>query len=141
MVLKRIAKKKLNEIITQELLNLLQEYDDVEEQGLNETANNVNNFQEANKIINRYEDIIKRQNKKEVGYIDKKGELFKKFKDTENLFDNVVQSRSTINFKILFYKFLRIYPTFKKPILQSSYFKNNFETNKVVWKDNPTFFV
>ena len=132
MVLKRIAKKKLNEIITQELLNLLQEYDDVEEQGLNETANNVNNFQEANKIINRYEDIIKRQNKKAVGYIDKKGELFKKFKDTENLFDNVVQSRSTINFKILFYKFLRIYPTFKKPILQSSYFKNNFETNKVV---------
>ena len=132
MVLKRIAKKKLNEIITQELLNLLQEYDDIEEQGLNETANNVNNFQEANKIINRYEDIIKRQNKKAVGYIDKKGELFKKFKDTENLFDNVVQSRSTINFKILFYKFLRIYPTFKKPILQSSYFKNNFETNKVV---------
>ena len=132
MVLKRIAKKKLNEIITQELLNLLQEYDDVEEQGLNETANNVNNFQEANKIINRYEDIIKRQNKKAIGYIDKKGELFKKFKDTENLFDNVVQSRSTINFKILFYKFLRIYSTFKKPILQSSYFKNNFETNKVV---------
>ena len=132
MVLKRIAKKKLNEIITQELLNLLQEYDDVEEQGLNETANNVNNFQEANKIINCYEDIIKRQNKKAIGYIDKKGELFKKFKDTENLFDNVVQSRSTINFKILFYKFLRIYPTFKKPILQSSYFKNNFETDKVV---------
>ena len=65
MVLKRIAKKKLNEIITQELLNLLQEYDDVEEQGLNETANNVNNFQEANKIINRYEDIIKRQTKKQ----------------------------------------------------------------------------
>ena len=132
MVLKRIAKKKLNEIITQELLNLLQEYDDVEEQGLNETANNVNNFQEANKVINRYEDIIKRQNKKAIGYIDKKGELFKNFKDTEKLFDNVVQSRSTINFKILFYNFLRIYPTFKKPILQSSYFKNNFETNKVV---------
>ena len=90
MVLKRIAKKKLNEIITQELLNLLQEYDDVEQQGINKTANNVNNFQEANKIINRYEDIIKRQNKKAIGYIDKKGELFKKFKDTENLFDNVV---------------------------------------------------
>ena len=90
MVLKRIAKKKLNEIITQELLNLLQEYDDVEQQGINKTANNVNNFQEANKIINRYEDIIKRQNKKAIGYIDKKEELFKKFKDTENLFDNVV---------------------------------------------------
>ena len=41
------TKKKTNENIERELLNSLQENDDVEEQTLNETANNVNNSQEA----------------------------------------------------------------------------------------------
>ena len=65
MVSKRIAKETSNERIKRELLNLLlQENDDVEEQGLNETANNVNNSQEVIIVICRYEDIIKTQNKK-----------------------------------------------------------------------------
>ena len=38
---------KTNEVIKQGLLNLLHENDDVEEQELNETANNVENSQEA----------------------------------------------------------------------------------------------
>ena len=110
MVLKRIAKKRTNETVKQEPLNLLQENDDVVEQGLNKRANNVNNFQKAIKIINRFEDIIKTQNIKAMGYIGKEGELLKKFKDTENFFDNVGQSRSTIYFKISLYKFLKKYP-------------------------------
>ena len=47
MMLKRIVEKKKSESIKQELLNTFQENDDVEEQGLNETAINVNNSQEA----------------------------------------------------------------------------------------------
>ena len=61
---KSITKKKTNEIIKREMLNLLQENDDVEKRVLNETADNVNNSQEAKRLINRYEDIIKTQNKK-----------------------------------------------------------------------------
>ena len=61
---KSITKKKTNEIIKREMLNLLQENDDVEKRVLNETANNVNNSQEAKRLINCYEDIIKTQNKK-----------------------------------------------------------------------------
>ena len=141
MVLKRIAKKKTNETVKQEPLNLLQENDDVVEQGLNKRANNVNNFQKAIKIINRFEDIIKTQNIKAMGYIGKEGELLKKFKDTENFFDNVGQSRSTIYFKISLYKFLKKYPSLKKSTLRSSYFKNNFKAIKVVCKENPTSFV
>ena len=83
----------------------MQENDDVEEQGLNETANNVNNSQEAIIIIRRYESIIKTQNKKAIGHIGKQGELLKKFKDTDNVFDNVGQSGSMIYFKISLYKF------------------------------------
>ena len=72
MVSKSITKKKTNEIIKRELLNSLQDNDDIEEQGLNETAN----LQEALRIINRYDDIIKTQNKKAIEYIGKQGELF-----------------------------------------------------------------
>ena len=39
--------------------------------GLNETANNVNNTQEATKIIKQYENIVKTQNKEAIGYIGK----------------------------------------------------------------------
>ena len=76
-----------------ELLNSLQESHDVEEQELNKTANNVDSSQEVMLIIRRYEDIIKTQNRKAIGYIGKQGQLFKKFKDTGNFFDNVGQSR------------------------------------------------
>ena len=74
MVSKRIAEKKVNETIKQELLNSLQQNDNAEKQGLTETPNNVNNSQEAVKIINCYEDIIKTQNKKAIGYIGKQGD-------------------------------------------------------------------
>ena len=40
---KRIDKKKTNENKKRELLNSLQNNDDVEKQGLNETVKNVNN--------------------------------------------------------------------------------------------------
>ena len=45
MVSKSINKKKTNETIKLELLNLLQGNDNVEEQELYETANNVNHSQ------------------------------------------------------------------------------------------------
>ena len=89
MVSKSINKKKSNETIKRELLNLLQENDNVEEQELNETVKNANNSQEVIVMIRRYEDIIK----KARWYIVKQGELFKKFKDTENVFDSVGHSR------------------------------------------------
>ena len=76
MVSKGITKKKTNKTIKGELPNLLQEIDYVEEQGLNKTANNVNNSQEAILIINIYEEIIKTQIKKARGYIGKQGQLF-----------------------------------------------------------------
>ena len=80
MVLKSIIKEKTNETMKQEFLNLLQPNDDVEEQWLNEVANNVNNSQEAILTNRRYKDIIKTQNQKAIGYIGKQGQLFKKFR-------------------------------------------------------------
>ena len=60
MVSKSINKKKSNETIKRELLNLLQENDNIEEQELNETVKNAYNSQEVIVMICRYEDIIKK---------------------------------------------------------------------------------
>ena len=115
----------------------MQENDNVEQQELNETANNVNNYLEAIVMIRRYEDINKTQNKKTIGYVGKQGELLKKFKDTENLFDSICQNRSAIYFKISLYKFLKKYPLLERSTLQLSLFKNTFKAIKVVCKENP----
>ena len=63
MVMKSKNKKKTNQIIKRELLNSLQENYDAEVQGLNETANNANSSQEAIRILNRYDGIIKTRQK------------------------------------------------------------------------------
>ena len=94
-------KQKKTEGIKQEVLNLLKENDDVEEQGLTETANNVNNSHEAIVIIPCYEEIIRKKTKKAIVDSGKQGELFKKFTD------NVGQSKSKISFKISLYNFLK----------------------------------
>ena len=60
--------------------------------------------QEAILIIHCHKDIIKTQNRKTIVYIGKQGQ---KFEDAQNSFYNVGQSRSTIYFKISFYKFLK----------------------------------
>ena len=80
MVSKKIVQKKTNESTKRELPNSLQENDNVEEQGINEIVNNVNNSQEAILIIYRYE---------KQGKYGKQGQILKKFKNTENFFDNV----------------------------------------------------
>ena len=117
----------------------MQGNDNVQEQVLNKTTNNVSNSQEAILTTRHYEDIIKTQNKKAIGYIVKQRQLLKKFKDIEHSFDNVGQNKSIIYYKISLYKFLKKYPLIKKLTLQSSYFKNNLKAINVVCKENPTF--
>ena len=102
------------------MFNSLQQSDDVEKQGLNNTANNINNSQVAILIIHRF-DNIKTQNKNEIGYIGKQGQLLIRFKDNGHFFDDVGQSRSSIYFKISLYKFLKKYSLLRKVTLQSSY--------------------
>ena len=135
------TKKETNQSIKAELLNSLKENDDVEEQGFNETVNNFKNSQKAIVTIRRYDKVIKTKYKKAIGYIGKQGELLKRFKNTENFFDNITQSRSTIYFKISLYTFLKENSLLKTSTLQSSYFKNNFKAIKVVCEENLIFFV
>ena len=55
----------------------------MQEQELNETGNTTNELEEAIILIHQYEDFIRTQKKKSIGFIGKCGQLSKKFKDTE----------------------------------------------------------
>ena len=63
------------------------------------------------------------------------------FKTWKPFFDKVGQSKLTIYFKVLLYKFLKKYPLLKISTLQSSYLKNNSKAIKVFSKEKPTLFV
>ena len=128
MVSKSINKKKANKTIKPEFLNLLQENNNVKEKELNETASNLS----RSNSYNSTRTLLKHKIKKQL--VIMVGRLLEKFKDTENFFDNIDQSRSTIYFKISLYKFLKKYSLLKISVLQSSYFKNNFKATKVICK-------
>ena len=50
-----------------------------------------------------------------------------KFKNSENTFDTIGLSKSTIYVKINRYKLLKNYPHFKQSSLSAPYMKNNFK--------------
>ena len=104
-------KEKKNKV-KEELLNSLRE-NDREEMEINITS--INDQREAINVINHYEEITKKQNKKIRGYTAIQGEMLKKFKDTEDFTENVALSRSTVYFKIGLYKFFK-----KVPVLKNS---------------------
>ena len=102
---KIIAKKTSNKRIKQELLNSLQENDDVEEQGVNETANSVNNSQEAIIIICHDEDITKTQNKKQEGILVTRENFLKSSKILKTFFIMSVQADQRFILKFNFLSF------------------------------------
>ena len=65
-----------------------------------------NSLIEATELINHYTEMEWTQHNRAINYIYKKGATLKMFKETENFFDNAVQSRSIIYFKIAVYKIL-----------------------------------
>ena len=114
MVVKTITRKKTHNTVKEEFLNLLRENDIVEEPGL--TIANMINLREAITIINHYEEIIKKENKKTIGYVVIQGQMLKKFRDTEDFIENVGLSRSAIYFKIGLYKTFKEFPALKKTL-------------------------
>ena len=67
----------------------------------------------------------------------KKGELLKKFKDTEDFVQNVGQNKSIIYFKISLCNFLKKFPVLNTFTLSSHYANNSFKTMKSVLSKHP----
>ena len=69
MVAKAIRKKGANKRVKQELLNSLKGNDEIEDLGLDETANETNGPLKALTIMQRYAEIIITQKKRMMGYV------------------------------------------------------------------------
>ena len=95
-------REKTHATLKELLLNSLRENDTVEE--LEFSITSIIDPKEAITIINHYEEIIKTQNKKAIGYAAIQGQMSKRFKDTEDFIKNVGLSKSTAYFKIGLYK-------------------------------------
>ena len=64
-------------------MSSLIETEDEDEPGLDEAVRNKKEPEEAIKIIKRYEEISKTQNRKIINIVGKQEQLLKKFKETE----------------------------------------------------------
>lgn len=73
--MKTTRKKKTNETVKKELLNFLKENNNLEETDLDATIDAITDPKEAVRIIQRYEEIIKTQNIRVIGYVGGAGQL------------------------------------------------------------------
>ena len=89
MVAKTTRKNKTKKRLKKELLDSLKEINDLEERGLDTTADAITDPLETVRIIHCSEEIIKTQNKSVIGYVGKQGQLLKKFRKTEQFLENV----------------------------------------------------
>ena len=111
--------------MSRELLNLAKENNDGYD-----SKTDVTELKDALIIIQKYEDIIKTQ-KKKMRLVAKQGHILKKYKDSEQIFEAVDLSKSTVYFKINLCKFIDKYHVLGRVELLSHYFKNTFRIIKV----------
>ena len=98
---------------------------------------------EAVKLINRMNKMIKIKKNNALTIAGKQGEVFKKFK-TNNKFISAVNefkiSQATINFKTGIVVFISIYPKIEKSCISLYYVKNSFRIIKDVCQENAVEF-
>lgn len=140
MVAKTTSKKKTKKKVKKELSDSLKENNDSKEPGIDPAADAITDRLEAVRIVQRYKEVIKSQNKIMIGYVGKQGQLFKKLRETEQFLENVGQSKPRVCFKIELYKYLKKYFTLIKSTLSSNYWQKNFKIVKEVCKNKVNFF-
>ena len=115
--------KKRPETIKKELLkSMLEVYEEENYLQICEEAKNAKDLKDCIVSVKKYEDLLKSSDKKIINIVAKQGELLKSFKDSDEFFDSVDQSRSNIYFKIRLYKFLCKFPALRNSTLIPSYF-------------------
>ena len=128
------------ESIKEELLASIIEIVSEDNSELNEAVWNAKQPSAAIAVTNKYEALLKGENKKKINIVGKQEELLKKFKDSENIFKHIGPSRSNIYFKIKLYKCLTKFPELKNSTLPSSYFNSNFKLLKNLCQENVKIF-
>ena len=94
---------------------------------------------EAVKLINRMDKMIKIKKNNTLTIARKQGEIFKKFKTNNKYISSVSAfqiSKAAINFKIVIVYFIDKYPRMEQSCISLHYLRNNFRIIKQVCEEN-----
>ena len=108
-------------------------------QVLNREAEGVQDPEEAAKVIQKYENIIKTKKKEIISIAYHQGKVFKKFKDKDKFVKLVSRlgiHKNTIIFKINVFKLCEIYPKVLGSSLGLEFLKNYYKDIKTVCREN-----
>ena len=103
----------------------------------------VEDSQEALKIIEEYENIIKTNKKNTILFASEQGKIFKRFKE-DGIFKNLVEqfkiNKSTIIFKINIAKLLNKHPKILTSLITLNFLKSYYKDIKNICKENQEWF-
>ena len=104
--------------------------EEVESVSIQDLSRNMNNLDDATRLVGRIERIIKSKKNNILILAYYQGLFLKKFKETikfTGAVSNLKICRATINFKISIVKFLDDYPKIQKSSISLHFLKNNFK--------------
>ena len=141
--MKSKKKKKINETaIFEKLMESIMSEEVVSEK-VEELSRNVDNLDDAAKLVEKIERIIKSKKNNILILAYYQGIIFKKFKENKKFtgaVSNLKIGEATINFKIGIIKFLDNYPTMRKSSASLHFLKNNFRVIKEVCREHSSEF-
>ena len=133
------TKRLSQEEIKKQLLESIVINEVVESEELNRETEEVQDPEEAAKVIQMYENIIKTKKKGIISIAYHQGKVFKKFKDKEKFITLVSWlgiHKTTIIFKINIFKLCEKYPKLLKSSIGLGFLKNYFKDIKEVCSEN-----
>ena len=95
-VARKTNEKKTPEMIKKELQSSILEIVEEEHLNLNEEVKNAKKVKDGISLVKKYENFLKRANKKIINIVGKQGELLKRFKQEDEFFNCVGLHQSNI---------------------------------------------
>ena len=133
------TKRLTHEEIKKHLIESIVINEVVKTDDLNKQAEEIQDLEEAAKVIQKYEDIIRTKNKGVISIAYHQGKVFKKFKDKEKfitLVSCLEIHKNTIIFKINVFKLCERHPKLLKSSIGLGFFKNYHKDIKQISKEN-----
>ena len=93
---RKTNEKKTPEMIKKELQSSILEVVEEEHLNLNEEVKNAKKVKDGISLVKKYENFLKRANKKIINIVGKQGELLKRFKQEDEFFNCVGLHQSNI---------------------------------------------
>ena len=133
------TKRLTHEEIKKQLIESIVINEVVETDELNKQVEEVQDPEEAAKVIQKYENIIRTKKKGIISIAYHQGKVFKKFKDKEKfitLVNKLGIHKTTIIFKINIFKLSEKYPKLLNSSIGLGFFKNHYKDIKVICNEN-----